>query len=138
MARHYDLRRVKILRSYTISEVAKLLDVSRLTVSRWIKRGLPLVENKRPFLILGSDLLAFLKAQRPQKARGQPGELYCVRCRAHRSPAGDMVDYIPKTPTKGILRGICPTCETLMNRFAAERKLDVVCVGLSVSRRSLQ
>ncbi len=138
MARRYDLRRVKIHRSYSVSDAAELLDASRLTVSRWIKRGLPLIEQKRPLLIHGSELRDFLKAQRPKRKRGRPGELYCVRCRAHRRPDGDMVEYIPKTPTKGLLRGICPVCQTLMSRFVSERKLAAVCADLSFSRAQPQ
>jgi len=134
MARRYDLRRVKIHRCYTVAEAAKLLGACRLTVSRWIKRGLPLVEQKRPLLIHGSELLAFHKAQRPKPKCGRPGELYCVRCRTHRRPGADMVEYIPKTPTIGLLRGVCPECHALMSRFVSERKLAVFCEGLSLSR----
>ena len=45
-----------------------------------------------------------------------------------------MVEYISKTPTKGLLQGICPECQTLMSRFVSERKLALVCDGLSLSR----
>ena len=45
-----------------------------------------------------------------------------------------MVEYLPKTPTKGLLRGICPECHTLMSRFISERKLAVFCEGVSLTR----
>ena len=99
MARRHNVRRVKIHWSYSISEAAKLLGVHKLTVSRWIERGLPLIEQKRPFLIHGSDLRDFLTAQQPRKQPCRAGEIYCVRCRAPKRPAGDMADYIPKTLT---------------------------------------
>ncbi len=118
MARRHNPRRVKIHRSYNVSEAAKLLGVHKHTVARWIKSGLPLVEQKRPFLIHGSDLRDFLKAQQPRKQPCRPGEIYCVGCRAPKWPAGDMVERISKTPTTVLLRGICPTCGRLIHRLS--------------------
>jgi excisionase family DNA binding protein len=136
MARRYNVRRVKLHWSYSISEVAKLLGVHKLTVSRWIERGLPLIEKKRPFLIHGSDLRHFLTAQQPRKQPCRAGEIYCVRCRAPKRPAFDVVDYIPKTPTTGLITGICPTCELLIYRVSNVATLASVCGDLSVTHQS--
>src|SRR6266540_1559058 len=55
-------------------------------------------DGKRPMLILGSELAAFLKARRTSKKQPcQAGEIYCVRCHAPKSPAGDMAEYQPIT-----------------------------------------
>jgi excisionase family DNA binding protein len=135
MTRRYDLRRVKIHRSYTISEAAMLLGVHKHTIIRWIAAGLPLVVTKRPFLIHGSDLRAFLVAQQPRKQPCRAGEIYCLPCRSPKRPAGDMIDYIPKTPTRGLLRGMCPTCHGLMHRLASLATLATVCGDLSVTRQ---
>ena len=78
-------RLAKIHRNYTVEEVAKLLGVHRNTVRHWLKQGLPTNDRKRPTLILGRDLGVFLQARRSKnKRRCQPGEIYCVRCRAPR------------------------------------------------------
>jgi len=138
MARRLNVRRVKIHWSYSISEAAKLLGVHKLTVNRWIKRGLPLIEQKRPFLIHGSDLRDFLTAQQPRKQPCRAGEIYCVRCRAPKRPACDMVDYIPKTTTTGLLAGICPTCELLIHRMVNVAALSSVRGGLNVTRQRPQ
>ncbi len=130
MARRYDCRRVKLNWIYTVAEVAKLLGVHKHTVSRWIERGLPLIEQKRPFLILGSDLREFLTAQQPRKQPCRVDQIYCVRCRAPKRPAGDMVDYIPKTPTIGLLRGICPSCDSLIHRVANVAALATRCAAI--------
>lgn len=135
MARRRPFRRVKIHRSYTVAEAAKLLDVHKHTVSRWIVAGLPLVEQKRPFLIHGSDLRAFLAAKQPRKHPCRAGEIYCLPCRAQKRPAGDMVDYIPKSPTKGFLRGICPGCGRLIHRVANFATLASVCGDLNVTHQ---
>lgn len=115
--RHHNHRLVKIHRSYTADEIAKLFCIHKNTVRHWVKEGLVTVDDKRPMLIHGHDLRAFLQARRlKNKQTCKPGELYCVRCRAPRSPAGDMADYDPITEKFGNLIAICPDCGCLMNR----------------------
>ena len=86
-------RLVKLHRSYTVEEVATLLGVHRNTVREWIKRGLPTCDGKRPLLILGRELAAFLQARRAKNKRAcLPGEIYCVRCHVPRTP-GRWTDF---------------------------------------------
>ncbi|MGE3601583.1 MAG: helix-turn-helix domain-containing protein [Dehalococcoidia bacterium] len=132
--RHPNHRLVKIHRSYYVAEVATLLGVHRNTVREWIKRGLPTSDRRRPLLILGRDLAAFLQARRERNRRTcQSGEIYCVRCRAPRSPAGDMVEYEPLTGVLGNLVGICPTCESMIYRRVNLTKLEEVRGKLDVA-----
>ena len=92
--RHPNHRLVKTHRNYTVEEVASLFRVHRNTVREWVKRGLPTCDDRRPMLILGTDLAAFLRARRLKNRRTcPPGEIYCVRCRAPRAPAGSMAEY---------------------------------------------
>jgi excisionase family DNA binding protein len=122
--RHPNPRLAKIHRSYTVEEVASLYGVHRNTVREWVKRGLPTSDDRRPILILGRDLVAFLHAQRTKNKRTcQPGEIYCVRCRAPTAPAGDMADYEAVTETLGNLVAICSACETLIYRRVSLAKL---------------
>jgi excisionase family DNA binding protein len=138
MTRRHDFRRIKIHWTYSIPEAAKLLGVHKHTVSRWIAGGLPLIERKRPFLVQGNDLRAFLKARQPRKQPCRAGEIYCVRCRAPKRPAGDMVDCDHKTPTTVLLTGICPTCESLIHRVANVAALASICDGLLVTHKPRQ
>lgn len=138
MTRRHDLRRIKIHWTYSVSETAKLLGVHKHTVSRWIACGLPLIERKRPFLVQGNDLRAFLKARQPRKQPCRAGEIYCVRCRAPKRPAGDMVDCDHKTPTTVLLTGLCPTCESLIHRVANVVTLTSICDGLPVTYKRPQ
>ena len=126
--RHPNPRLVKIHRSYTVEEIANLFGVHPNTVRDWIKRrGLPTSDQKRPFLILGRDLVAFLQARRAKNKRPcQPGEIYCVRCRAPKAPAGAMADYEPVTETLGNLIAICPDCNAIMNRRVSLAKLEQI------------
>jgi excisionase family DNA binding protein len=101
-----------------VSEVAKLFGVHKHTVSRWITSGLPLIEQRRPYLIHGTDLRAFLAARQPAKQPLRPGEIYCVRCRSPKRPDGDVADLIPRSATIGDLIGICPACGGTIHRAA--------------------
>jgi hypothetical protein len=115
--RHPNHHLVKIHRSYTVEEIAKLFGIHKNTVRHWVKEGLTAIDDKRPMLILGPVLAAFLQARRAKnKQTCKPGELYCVRCRAPRLPAGNMADYAPVTEKFGNLVAICPDCNALMNR----------------------
>ena len=120
-------RRAKVNRNYTVAEVASLYGVHRQTVRNWLKAGLPSLAENRPILILGRALGEFLTARRQQAK--QPcgvGQLYCLRCHAPRSPAGDMLDYVPITRAAGNLCGICSTCHALMFRRVRLLKVDAV------------
>ena len=113
--RHPNPHLVKIHRNYTMDEAASRLGVHKHTVREWIKRGLPAITDRRPFLILGPDLFAFLQGRRTKNKRPcQPGELYCLRCRAPKLPYGDMADYDPVTEISGMLSAMCPACEGMM------------------------
>jgi hypothetical protein len=115
--RHPNHRLVKIHRSYTVEEIAKLFSIHKNTVLRWVKEGLDTIDDKRPMLILGHALIAFLQVRRARnKQTCKPGELYCVRCRTPKSPAENMADYAPITEKFGNLVAICPDCNSLMNR----------------------
>jgi len=138
MTRRYNIRRVKIHRTYSISEAAKLLDVSKHAIRRWIDAGLPLIERKRPYLIQGGDLRAFLKERQPRKQPCRAGEIYCVKCRAPKRPAFDDAQFIPKTPTTGLLAGFCPTCGTMIYRLTKTASLDAAAGDLKVACRPAQ
>jgi hypothetical protein len=125
--RYPNHRLVKSHRSYTVGEIASLLTKHKNTVRGWVKTGLPTNDDKRPILILGRHLAAFLQASRARsKHTCQPGELYCVRCRAPKFPAGAMADYVPVTEKLGNLKAICPDCGSIMNRRVSTAKLGQV------------
>jgi excisionase family DNA binding protein len=137
--RHPNYRLAKIHRNYTVEEIAKLFGVHRNTVRQWVKRGLPTIDHRRPMLIHGSKLADFLQSRRlKNKRKCQPGEIYCVRCREPRRPAGDMAEYKPGTATTGNLIGICPHCESMMYRRVNPAKLEQVCGKLDITMPQAQ
>ncbi len=134
--RRANHRLVKIHRSYSVEEVARLFGTHKNTVRAWVKAGLPTCDSKRPTLILGSELAAYLKARRMRNKRPcQPGEIYCVRCRAPKRPAGEMAEYEPITATLGNLIGICPDCERIIYRRVSRAKLPQIRGKLEVTFR---
>ena len=127
-------RLVKIHRNYTVDEAARTLAAHRNTVRNWIKRGLPTIDRQRPILIYGLDLVRFLENRRKAAKRTcPPGHLYCVKCRAPKLPAGDMVEYVTVSETSGNLRAICPDCETLIHRRVNLAELPSFQAGLEIT-----
>ena len=132
--RSQNPRLAKIHRSYTVEEVASLYGNHKNTVREWIKQGLPTLNEKRPMLILGSDLANFLKKRRlKNKKTCQPGEIYCIRCRTPKVPAGNMAECQRINETLGNLIAICPDCELIMNRRVNLAKLKQIKGDINIS-----
>ena len=125
---------MKTHRNYSVDEISRLFGIHKNTVRQWIKQGLPTIDDRRPTLVLGQELIAFLRDRRTRnKRRCRPNEMYCVRCRAPRTPAGDMADYRPTTGQLGVLVGICPACDTLMHRRSSLARLEEIQEYLDVT-----
>ena len=133
MARRFNYRRVKLHHSYTISELGTLIGAHKHTIGRWIAAGLKTTDARRPLLIHGADFRAFMKAREPIKQRCQPGEFYCLGCRAPRRPALDTTDYHPRTALRGSLSGIGPDCGRMIYRATTLAKLSQIRGGLDVA-----
>jgi MerR HTH family regulatory protein len=118
-------RRVKIHRSYSVDEAAQLFGCHRNTIRHWEKQGLKRVDGKRPVVFEGLTLSAFLEARRRARRRClNPGEIYCLPCRAPKEPAGNMAEYVALSDARGNLRGICPTCGRLIHRVVSRAKIE--------------
>jgi hypothetical protein len=138
VARRFNYRRVKIHRNYTIAELAARIRAHKQTVGRWIAAGLPTTDSTRPFLIRGDEFRAFMRAREPVKQHCQPGEAYCLGCRAPKRPAGNMADYIPRTATRGLLSGICPTCGKMIYRAVTLAKIEQIGGGLDIAHQKAE
>jgi len=128
-----NVRRVKIHRSYAVDEVARLLGVHKNTVRSWIKSGLPIIDERRPILILGRSLSSFLRSRQTGRRQPcQPDQFYCFGCRAPKRPAGLLAEYIPITPTSGNLRATCQNCSTVMYRRVSSSNLSISAAGIDI------
>jgi len=123
--RHPNYRLVKSHLSYTVEDVTRLYGIHKNTVRAWIKAGLPVLNEKRPMLILGHVLKEFLHTRRTKNKRPcKPGQFYCLRCRAPKYPAENMADYTPVNEKFGNLVAYCPDCDTIMNQRVSLAKID--------------
>ncbi len=64
---NYNPNLVKINRNYTFEELAMVLGVHKNTISSWVKNGLPCLNERQPFLILGVDARVYLQQRRKAK-----------------------------------------------------------------------
>jgi hypothetical protein len=117
-------RLAKSLRTYDVAEVARLYGCHRNTVRHWLKLGLKPIDDGRPTLVLGSELNAFLAAQRAAGKRPcGPGEIYCAPCHKPMRPAGGMVDIELIRPKVWKATGICPGCDRLLHQRVGPARL---------------
>lgn len=127
MAKRPNPNLAKIHRNYTVEEVANLFSVHKNTVRLWVKDGLATNDNKKPMLILGSNLKQYLQSKRKtNKRKCLPFEIYCVRCRLPQVPAENMVDYEPTNDSMGRLIGLCPSCNGIINKYFNFAKLEQI------------
>lgn len=115
--RRPDPRRVRKHRSYSIAELAELLDVHRNSVRNWIKRGMACLRTSAGLLIHADDVHAYLgKRRAASRSSCPPGTMYCLRCRAPRRPPPELVELLPIEGRPPNLRGLCPECGGFMHR----------------------
>ena len=115
--RRYALNRIKTRICYDVAEIAKLFGMHRNTVRHWLREGLKTIDHRRPLLIHGAALKAFLaERQLARKHACGLGEFFCFKCRAPRAPYGGMADVAEHTTKIAKLTAICSVCETEMHR----------------------
>ena len=127
MSKKYHLNLVKNKRSYTPTEIARLLSLDVRTCLRWISaEGLkPVREGARPLLVMGYVLKDFLRQRQAKFAcELREDEFYCLRCR---SPvmARSETETVQETGKKIgkysdpqlVLHALCGQCGTPVRRF---------------------
>ena len=86
-----------------------------------------MLADRRPYLLLGSEIIAFLRARRAARKRAcGAGELYCFGCRDPRKPADGLVELRTVPPSRIALVAICSGCEGVMRRFVSNRNVAAV------------
>ena len=126
MTRKYNPRLLTSRHSYTPDEIAKLFDINKKTIFRWLSDGLhPLEKNTRPALIMGYELRRFLlKKKQARKSILNDDEYYCLKCK-HSSHAIKETESMVSTGKRigkdareqFFRQGKCVRCATNMYRF---------------------
>jgi hypothetical protein len=116
---------IKSVLTYEISEAAVALGVSVATIRNWIKDGLPVMATKKPFLISGAELRAYLQSKNDSAKKPlNENELNCFHCRAGRKPIGLAVVCHPNTPKTSRLAGECERCGGAASRLISNSRRE--------------
>lgn len=135
LAKRPGRRGIKRHRNYTVDEAANAIRVAKGTVLRWIKAGLPALQDRRPFLILGADLIDFLDGKTAVKRTCQIQECFCFTCRAPREAAGGMADVHLHPGTGGNMRALCSECLGVMHKRLSAPQIEALRSLLEVTIR---
>jgi hypothetical protein len=133
MAKKYNTRITKLNYAYSLQQIAELYDVSIRTVRYWLKEGLLIIEGIYPYRIKGFELKRYLdEKQQGRKIKLLAGEFYCTKCKQARKSLNNIVTlkYSGKTIGRGIkdftIQGACEVCNTKLNLFSNENKLEEI------------
>jgi hypothetical protein len=111
--------------SYEIGEIAELFDLHPNTVRQWLADGLPTIDDRRPTMVHGTDLIEFIRNRQSKRKRTcRPDEMFCCRCRAPQRPWENIVDIEIESDRRLRLKGLCSTCEAPLNRLGATPRLE--------------
>lgn len=89
--------------------------------------GLPAIDDRRPLLISGAALKAFLVDRRKRRRRTcRPGKFYCFSCRDPRAPWGGTADVSFHSAKVVRLAALCSFCETAMHKAAKRSNLTAL------------
>jgi hypothetical protein len=134
--RRYPAHQVKRTCSYDSADIAKLFGIHRNTVLHWLKDGLAAIDDRRPIVVHGTVLKAFVtERQQARRQKCAPGELFCFRCRAPRRAWGDMADLTVRTEKIANLTALCSVCETATHKSI--RRADVPKIAKLISLQTL-
>ncbi len=115
--RLYPHRRVKYWYVYDIEDICALyydLGLHPQTVRTWIKNGLKTIDQSRPTLIYGNDLIKYIKAQNMKgKCKLEFDQFLCLKCKDAR-PVFQNKTVLNQENKMLKARAHCRTCKTTM------------------------
>lgn len=118
-----DLRRIRPTCCYEECEVAELLQVTKATVRRWRREGLPILGESGEPLIAGDQLKAWLSKKRAaRRKKCQVHEFFCCRCRTARNARKGTVEIVSRNAKTLSIRARCGTCDARMNKAGSAAK----------------
>jgi hypothetical protein len=125
--RTYNTRLIRKNHAYYVHEVAERFGIHKNAVLNWVKQGLKTIDGNRPMMIHGSDLAEFLDLrQKSRKNACKPDELYCCKCRQPKQAWERLVDLTKLKQESWLVRAICATCGTKMQRITTTKNLPAL------------
>ena len=125
--RKYNTNLIKRTVSYSTNEICSLFGIHKRTVHQWYKDGLQRIDDRKPYLVHGSELKRFLKARNnKRKQKCAVNELYCCKCRKPQKSWEGLVDIKVLNNKSVLIMGICEVCGTKINKLFSVKNLDRV------------
>lgn len=122
--RTYNTRLIKATWPYTVQEIASLFKIHKNAPLRWLKEGLQVNGDGRPYLIRGDELIRFLKArQQSKKQHCKPNEFFCFKCRVPREAYLNIADINIESPHRFRVKALCAVCATNVSKVQNIQKL---------------
>lgn len=126
MAKRVQHTKIKQNLTYTMQEAADALGLSLVTVREWVKKGLPIHKDKRPFLIYGEELRRFIQSmQQAKRYKLTDFQLSCFTCKAACEPSGMAVILVRQTTKTSRLSGICADCGGRCARIISNQRIPL-------------
>jgi len=123
--RRYNTRLIRRDCCYCVQEIAELFGLHRNAIRRWLGDGLARIDELRPVLVHGTDLIAYLDNRQSARKRGcRPDEFYCCRCRAPRRARGGEVEALIRNARQLLIAATCELCGARMNRAGTVSRLS--------------
>lgn len=123
--RKYNTRLIKQTLSYSTQDIVSLFNLHKRTVQEWYRQGLPRIDDRKPFLVLGLHLKEFLdKRQGNRKKHCKPNEFFCMKCKEPRTSWENVVDIKFLNEKRIMIIGLCVQCNTPVNKISSTKKLD--------------
>jgi len=125
--RKYNTRRISLKISYSVQEIAELFGIHKNAALNWIKAGLKIIDQKKPYLINGSDLIEFLNIrQKKRKHKCKLDEFYCFKCRLPRKPLSGSIQITPRNIHRLKITAKCSVCLTNIFKDGSAKKQDEI------------
>ena len=135
MPRLISWKPIKKNRYYTAKEAGAVLGVTPCQINTWVRRGLTALVEQKPCLILGADIIAYLKNRIAKKyKRCALDQFYCFSCRTPRVPVEQKADIV-RAGANGLvhLKGFCPACSTTLSILRSAKQIEAIKALLMVT-----
>ncbi|MBN8649750.1 MAG: hypothetical protein J0L55_17520 [Caulobacterales bacterium] len=134
--RKINAARIRQNRSYDRREISRALAIHKNTISHWVREGLRPMDNQRPELFHGSELVRFIKLrQQKHKSICAENEMYCLKCRAPRTAIIGSVSIEKPNEKTANLIGKCCVCSNTMNRRISVAKVAIFEETFEIKKR---
>ena len=134
--RKINAARISQNRSYDRREISRALAIHKNTISHWVREGLKPIDNQRPELFHGSELVRFIKSrQQKHKSICAQNEMFCLKCRKPRKAQIGSVSIENHNAKSANLIGKCCECKTIMNRRISLVKIAIFEKAFEIKKR---